>query len=233
MFQTLLESRARRARRTGGTAISIGVHTAVIAMAVAATARATSSGARTQPSDPRVTFVNPVPHRGSPRPLPLGARPGAPVLDHVRLNLSTDLRLPSFEIQVPIRWPGDRPAQGPVEPLGTGVLGESLDGRTSPDNIYTAPMVDKAVVPRSGNPAPVYPGALRAAQVEGSVVARFIVDTTGRAEPASITFPESTHPDFATAVRQALLRSRYLPAVVAGRPVRQLVEQRFAFTIQR
>ena len=88
-------------------------------------------------------------------------------------------------------------------------------------------------MPRPGNPAPAYPPALRAAQIEGSVLARFVVDTTGRAEPASISFPEATHEQFAEAVRQSLLRSRYLPAIVSERPVRQLVEQRFAFTLTR
>jgi hypothetical protein len=75
--------------------------------------------------------------------------------------------------------------------------------------------------------------ALRAAQIEGSVVARFVVDTTGLAEPESITFPEATHAQFADAVRQSLLHSRYLPAVLGDRHVRQLVEQHFAFTLTR
>jgi hypothetical protein len=49
----------------------------------------------------------------------------------------------------------------------------------------------------------------------------------------SITFSAATHPLFAEAVRQALLRSRHLPATLGDRPVRQLVEQRFAFTLRR
>jgi protein TonB len=79
----------------------------------------------------------------------------------------------------------------------------------------------------------VYPAALRSAQIEGEVVARFVVDTTGRAEPASISFPAATHPQFADAVRLTLLRSRYFAAMIGGRSVRQLVEQRFAFTLTR
>jgi protein TonB len=107
-------------------------------------------------------------------------------------------------------------------------------GLASPTSgVYMVSAVDKAAAPRPGNPAPVYPSALRSAQIEGSVLARFVVDTTGRAEPESISFPEATHVQFADAVRQSLLRSRYLPAVVSGRAVRQLVEQRFAFTLTR
>ena len=107
-------------------------------------------------------------------------------------------------------------------------------GLASPTGgVYTRDLVEKAVLPRPGNPAPAYPMSLRAAQIEGSVVARFVVDSTGRTEPASITFSEATHPLFTESVRQALLRSRYFPALVGERPVRQLVEQRFAFTLTR
>jgi len=107
-------------------------------------------------------------------------------------------------------------------------------GLASPTNgVYTIRLVDKAAAPRPGNPAPAYPAALRAAQIEASVIAQFVVDSSGRAEPASIAFTGVTHAQFAEAVRQSLLRSRYLPAVVNGRPVRQLVEQRFAFTLTR
>jgi protein TonB len=94
-------------------------------------------------------------------------------------------------------------------------------------------MVEKAAMPQPGNPAPVYPAALRAAQLEGDVVARFVVDTSGRAEPGSIAFPRVSHPAFAEAVRHALLQSRYVPAEVAGHSVRQLVEQRFLFALRR
>jgi TonB family protein len=83
------------------------------------------------------------------------------------------------------------------------------------------------------NPAPVYPPALRAAQIEGVVDAQFIIDTLGRAETASIIIRQATQSLFGDAVRQALLRSRYEPAMVGNRRVRQLVEQRFTFSLIR
>jgi protein TonB len=107
-------------------------------------------------------------------------------------------------------------------------------GLASPTNdVYSAALVEKAAAPQPGNPAPVYPAAMRSAQIEGTVLATFVVDTMGRAEPATIHVAEATHPLFGEAVRQSLLRSRYLPAIVGGRPVRQLVEQRFSFTLNR
>jgi protein TonB len=99
--------------------------------------------------------------------------------------------------------------------------------------LHTFVTVDWAARPKPNNPSPVYPTALRSAQLEGAVVAQFIVDTLGRAEPASINIKEATHPLFGDAVRQALLRSRYEPAMASNRRVRQLVEQRFTFTLFR
>jgi hypothetical protein len=64
------------------------------------------------------------------------------------------------------------------------------------------------------------------------VSARFVVDTLGRVEPASIEITETTHTLFADAVRVALLRQRFLPAAAGGHLVRQLVVQPFEFRIR-
>ncbi|MDE3216437.1 MAG: TonB family protein, partial [Gemmatimonadota bacterium] len=102
----------------------------------------------------------------------------------------------------------------------------------SADGIHDLRSVDVAVEGEPGNPAPAYPEALRAARVEGWVDVQFVVDTAGRAEPGSIRVLSATHPLFADAVREALRRSRYRPAVAGGRRVRQLVEQRFEFALR-
>src|SRR5690349_24987495 len=61
MLRTLLESQAVHARRTGGTLVSVAVHTGVIALAIAATARATSAPAAPPAGPPRpVTWVKPI-----------------------------------------------------------------------------------------------------------------------------------------------------------------------------
>ena len=98
-------------------------------------------------------------------------------------------------------------------------------------DVYSVLLVEKAVTARPGNPAPVYPASLRMAQIEGAVMAHFVVDTAGRVEPPSITFPRAAHTLFEAAVRDALLHSRYVAAEAAGHRVRQLVEQRFEFRV--
>lgn len=234
MLRTLLESQAAPNRRAGGTLISIAVHTGMIALAVVATARASAGPPTEEPIDPRPVFVvSPTPRPNNDAPLQT-SEAKSPV------TIVLDGRVLVPPVKIPDHLPNvdwSRPAVddsvfrggGGTGSLGGGVISLS-SGR---DSVYTMPMVEKAAAARPDNPAPAYPSALRAAQIEGSVVARFIVDTAGRAEPASIGFPSATHEQFAEAVRQALLRSRYLPAMIGGKPVRQLVEQRFEFALRR
>jgi protein TonB len=77
---------------------------------------------------------------------------------------------------------------------------------------------------------PKYPDELRAAKLEGQVLAQFVVDTTGHVEPATFKVLLSSHALFTQAVRDALPGMQFLPAEVGGRKVRQLVQQPFVFT---
>jgi len=61
-----------------------------------------------------------------------------------------------------------------------------------------------------------YPGYLRAARIQGSVLAYFIVDSTGRARPDSWRPISVTHPEFGKVVREGLPRSRWKPALSRG-----------------
>jgi protein TonB len=236
MLRNLLESQAAPTRRFGGTAISVALHTAAIALAVVATARATSSPRLradpitkviydAPPRAPRHEHQTSTPHQSTTTSIVPVVRPVliAPII--------VPKDLPPIDVTRP---PTDeRVYDGAFTRVGGGPPGLDGSGLNSPNDPYPVGLVEKAAVPRPGNPAPIYPAALRSAQIEGSVIARFVVDTSGRAEPASITFADVSHAQFADAVRQSLLRSRYLPAMIGGRAVRQLVEQRFAFTLTR
>ena len=59
--------------------------------------------------------------------------------------------------------------------------------------------------------------------MEADFTVMFVVDSTGRVDDGTVEVPRDVHRLFADAVRYALSRSRYLPAQLAGRPVRQLV----------
>ncbi len=74
-----------------------------------------------------------------------------------------------------------------------------------------------------------YPVDLFAAGVIGSVVAEFVVDTTGRIEPGTFSVVTSSDPRFSSAVQSAIANARYTPAVKDGKAVRQAVQQPFSF----
>jgi len=100
------------------------------------------------------------------------------------------------------------------------------------NGIFTENTVERTVLAYAGNPRPVFPTQLRSAGVSGTVTVRFIVDTAGVVESGSVQVLDATHPLFADAVRAWIPRTRYFAAQVAGRPVRQLVQQRVEFQLR-
>lgn len=96
---------------------------------------------------------------------------------------------------------------------------------------YSALQVDDSVARYADSEAPFYPGELLARNIEGSVFVRYIVDVTGIADAATATVLRSSHPEFTFSVLTALPRMRFRPAMIANRPVRQLVQQQFDFRI--
>ena len=237
MLGTLIETRGSRQRRLGGTLVSIALHTGIIGGVVVVTARATPRpGLVPAPATP-VVYVTPAPVPADPAPatpeLPSPPEIAVPAIPTpVVAPVTVPTTLPTIDpkaILVDQHWFDTKPVPSP------GASGPGPSGLTSgPVNgAWDAAAVDRAVVPSSGNPLPVYPETMRAAHLEGHVDVRFIVDTSGRAEPASIHVIDATHPLFADAVRNVLLRSRYRPAEARGQRVRQVVEQRFAFALRR
>ena len=93
--------------------------------------------------------------------------------------------------------------------------------------------VEQPVVPAQGTSSPRYPDLLRTAGIEGEVFAQFIVGPDGRAEEGSFKVLKSTHDLFTNAVRNAIPQMKFKPALVGGRPVKQLVQQPFTFSMSR
>jgi TonB family protein len=101
------------------------------------------------------------------------------------------------------------------------------------DTVYTIAEVDSAVAVDPASTAPAYPPALLKLGVEGTVMVRYVVDSTGRADMATLQVLRATRVEFAVAVREALPNMRFLPARVGEKAVPQLVEQPFHFKIQK
>ena len=101
----------------------------------------------------------------------------------------------------------------------------------APDSVYSILDVEESAVRSSGSAAPVYPPELMKEGKEGGVFIRFIVDTTGRADPSSVEVVRFSHVLFAQSVQQAVPLMLFTPAMVGGHRVRQAVEQNFEFRI--
>jgi TonB family protein len=228
MFRVLLESGARsREPRTQWTVASVLTHATLVTLAIAATMNSSA------PSTFERERVDPVVYVA--RREPAEARPGGggsptDAVQFAELPSIPVPTLPGFDVPSPQRrdlltttdiWRNE-PGVGAREP-----------GSAPATGVYTDRLVERPVAPRADNARPVYPSALRASGLEGDVVVRFVVDTAGRVEAGSIVIVRASHSLFADAVRSWLPRTRYTPAEVDGRPVRQLVEQRVGFTLQR
>lgn len=86
-------------------------------------------------------------------------------------------------------------------------------------------------IPGTGNIR--YPDKLRAAGVEGEVLAQFVVTEDGRYLDGSFKVVKSNDVLFDEAVRNALPNMRFRPALVGGKPVRQMLEQPFTFSLSK
>lgn len=220
----LLESAGVRGpKRARWTMASVSLHGALIAGAIILTTQAPAIVDQPVPIIPIVPYV-PAPQPPEPAPSQPGpALPGVPAIPSLPMTLPN---VPTFDAGRPFApaiSPGDI-FDRPSAPIATR-------GAATRD-VHTAGSVERIASPIAGNGSPDYPRPLRNAGMEGSVVVTFVVDTAGRAEPASITIISATHPLFADAVRRWLTRTRYAPAEIDGQRVRQLVQQEVGFEIK-
>ena len=96
--------------------------------------------------------------------------------------------------------------------------------------VYTSDQVDSPARLTSGSATPVYPDSLWRAGASGRVVAEFVVDSAGLIEPESVRIVSATQPAFTSAVTAALGEAVFQPAVLDGKPVRQIVLLPFVFS---
>lgn len=70
-----------------------------------------------------------------------------------------------------------------------------------------------------------YPAVQREAGIEGAVTLSYIIDTEGRVERDGLEVVNATLPAFVPAAEEAVLTSRFHPAMKAHQPVRVRVQQ--------
>jgi protein TonB len=237
MFDDLIESKPKKQKTVGQTAMSVVIHVLLVLGAIKATQGAAEAVAdrnerpiefvvNTPPPPPpppqeippdAVVTANPPPQGFQtivpPRDLPTEIPP-------VDLNQKFDAR--------------DFSGRGQAGGVAAGVIGGTgpviTDAIIDGGQTFTVDEVDEPVVMTSG-PGLRYPEAMRAVGIDGVVQLRYVVGTNGRVESGSITVVSSTNKAFENAAIETVRQSRYSPAKMRGQPVRQLVQQTFRFSL--
>ena len=238
MFNNLLESKAKKQKSVGGTVFSVILHSVIIAGAVYATAQAAVQAEK--PKEEKVEFVEmkkdePPPPKNEPPPPPPPDVAVAPPPPKGFQVLTAPVEIPDVIPEVDL----SKKVTDEADFSGKGVAGgtsKGVAGGTGPvvqDQPYFEFQVEKPVVPAPGNAGPRYPEILKSANVEGEVLAQFVVDTTGRVEMGTFKVLKSSHDLFTQAVKTSLQNAKYLAAEVGGKKVKQLVQQPFQFQLTK
>jgi periplasmic protein TonB len=236
MFENLIETRAARPASLRTTLLSVVVHSALIASGVIGTLEAKNSVEK--PVAHRIDYVATLADQQPPQeteqqapPPDLAVAPPPRGFQVLVAPVRIPDVLPAIDLTKRVTDPGDFTGEGKPGGFGRGIDGDVR--AVDPGRAFQGFEVEKQVAPADGSAAPRYPDMLRAAGVEGEVLAQFVVDTSGRVEPGSLRVLRSSHDLFSVAVRQFLTSARYYPAEIGGRRVKQLVQQPFNFALVR
>ena len=155
------------------------------------------------------------------------------------VNIPT--KLPSIDLSRAITNENDFSGKGVAGGSSSGVKGGTgKEGDTGKEagvkaeqhGPYMEFQVEKPVE-KIGGEAPEYPPSLKDQGIEGTVLAQFVVNESGRYEAGSLKILNSSNPGFTAAVKDALPRMRFSAAQIGGKKVQQLVQMPFQFHIKR
>ena len=236
MFNNLLESKPKKQRTTGGLILSGFLHAVIGTAAVYGTLQAKNTVEKLRAE--KVEFVDmkkkePPPPKEEPKPIPkeiVVAPPPPKGFQVLTAPIKVPDVLPDIDLSKKVTDEADFSGKGVA-----GGVAKGVEGGTGPvnDQPYFEFQVEKQVVMLPGSAQPKYPDILKSGQVEGEVLAQFVVDTTGRAQAGTFKVLKSTHELFTVAVRNALPQMRFLSAEIGGHKVKQLVQQPFTFAIAK
>ena len=192
---------------------SLVIHTAMIGGVVYATLRAAPSDIRVR-MDTTVVLLTP---QDQPKP----ADPAAVQLVDALKGFQT--------VTLPAQIPTDIPPVDlqqrfdPKDYSGSGVEGGRANGLVvGGSDVYAEALVEERPALLSA-PPPVYPALLKQAGIQGRVILRAIIDTTGRVEPASVRIIKSPSPAFDQPTKDWVLKALFRPARLHGRGVRVFI----------
>lgn len=225
MFSHLIESN-RTTNKKGAFGlgfVSLVGHSLIVLGAVVATLTAGEQAEQT--IDTAMVFLNQQEEQKKPEETP-------PVVEIPQLKgfqtvvAPTDIptNIPPINLQEQFD-PKDYSGTGVEGGIGTGIVPSS-------DQVFMESVVEERPELLTRPPLQ-YPDLLRQAGVQGRVLVQAIIDTLGRAEPASVKVIQSPNPGFDQPAKNLVLKSLFRPARVHGRAVRVLINLPIDFTIKR
>jgi TonB family protein len=226
MLTRLPETGAARERRWGSIVPSVVLHVGVITAAVFAQAGGVEAPKPSFHVDTLV-FQSPV---LPDRPVGSAGTGGGgssvkqlPPLPSPNFDATT---IP--ETTAPTIWPSSSDSAGL-----DGLLTDGLPGTpaSTPGSVIGEAAADEPVRVRVES-VPRYPATLRAIGAEGAVEMEFVVDTTGRVDPATPRVISSPDERFTAAVRSSLRDARFVPGRYHGHAVRTLVRRAYHFELE-
>ena len=220
---SLLEFRGKT-RSTGFLRVgisSLAIHSAMIAGVVYTTLHAAPSDSRVR-MDTTVVLLTPETQQKS--------------ADPTAVQLVDALR--GFQtVTVPAQIPTDIPPIDlqqrfdPKDYSGSGIEGGRANGIVlDGSEVYAEAIVEERPELLSA-PPPVYPALLKHAGIQGRVILRAIVDTTGRVEPTSVRIIKSPSPAFDQPTKDWVLKALFRPARLHGRGVRVFINLPVDYTL--
>jgi protein TonB len=232
MFTTFVESTAARDKRGGGTVVSFVLHVALIVAAVKGTLSAKSQIDKYK--EQKVEFVQvkkEEPPKEVEKPPDLIAPPPPKGFQILTAPIKIPDVIPEIDLSKSMTREEDFSGKGSVGGTARGVTGGVV--RPLNDQPLFDFQVEKPAAAAPTNQPPTYPNQLRAANIEGQVIAKFVVDTNGRADMRTFEIIKSDHDLFTNAVRNSLPNFRFFPAELGGRKVKQLVQMPFVFSLTK
>jgi hypothetical protein len=202
-----------------GGLLALVVHTAVIAGAINATVFARRTGTARALDTAVVAIASPEAQHETPPPaldVPLQG------FQTVTVPALIPIAIPSVNLQERF---------DPKDFTGVGVEdGTVTSVAPAPDQVCDPSVLDDPPILLSSPPLD-YPPLLRQVGVAGRVVVLAVIDTTGRAEPASVRVIQGAHAEFDQPSKQWMLNALFRPGRAGGRPVRVRINRALDYTI--
>jgi protein TonB len=221
MFEPIYEKSKWYRRVSGGTIASLAIHVAGYTALVLGGA---DPAALADQVTEGIVFLAPPPSA------PAGPTTVAQALRYVELPSTVAAMAAVSDLHVSVAIPSDTLRSDETTVAAPTEASATVFERPA-DSVYFAEQVDSPAAYDDRSAAPAYPDSLQRAGVEGSVMAQFIVDTTGRVEMETVRLLESTNLRFTESVLAALPRMLFRPAVRNGAKARQVVEVPFRFRV--